>query len=482
MTIRAQNWINGAARGAERWVESANPATTEVLGVFADARLEDGQEAISAARSAFDSTDWKRQPRMRERVLLAIADRIDANHDTLVELLVAENGKTRALAAGEVATCSSEFRFYAGLSRTIFGRVTAVEPDSTLLLKREPIGVAGIIVPWNAPLILLVRSLAPALAAGCTTVIKAAPQTALTSAEFMRVVASVAEVPDGVINMVAETGNAIAKLLVDSADVDVISYTGSTHVGKMIMEAGAKTLKRMNLELGGSAPAVVFPDADLDMATEVMVKTSMVMAGQMCVALSRVIAHEEVIEELSARLASRLSTMVVGNGADSRTEMGPMIDHAACQRIANLLNDADASGEVILKGEKPGGDLAQGAFMTPSLVRVRSQTVPLLQGEIFGPLLTIDSFRDEAEGIFKANQTSYGLAASVWTRDFARAQRMADRIDAGTVWINQHLRLYPEAETGGYKQSGIGRLHGVEGLAEFMHTKCIGWDYGPAAG
>jgi len=478
MTIKAENWIDGAYCGADRWAESSNPANAEVLGVFADATLDDGKEAIAAARRAFDKTDWKRQPRLREKVLLAMADGIEARQDELVDLLVAENGKTRAIAAAEVASCHSEFRFYAGLTRSTFGRITSLEPDSTLLLKREPLGVAGIIVPWNAPLILLVRSLAPALAAGCTAVIKAAPQTALSSAAFMNIIANVEGLYAGIINMVAETGNDISMHLVDSLDVDVISYTGSTHVGKLIMASGAKTLKRMNLELGGSAPGVVFADANLDVATEVMARTSMVMAGQMCVALSRVIAQESIIGELTERLSRRLGSMVVGDGANARTEMGPMIDHDSCQRISRLLEEAGSSGEIILKGEKPGGDLAKGSFMTPSLVRVKNQTVPLLQGEIFGPILTIDSFHDESEAITKANQTRYGLAASVWTRDFARAQRVVDRIDAGTVWINQHLRLYPEVETGGYKESGIGRLHGVEGLSEFMHTKCIGWDYG----
>ena len=343
------------------------------------------------------------------------------------------------------------------------------------MLAREPMGVAGIIVPWNAPITLLIRSLAPAMAAGCTSVTKAAPQTALVNAMVFELLADVDGIPAGAVNMIAETGNAVSKLLVDSSDVDVISYTGSTHVGKLIMAAGAATLKRMNLELGGSAPCVVFADADLDATAAGITRAAMAHAGQVCVAASRVIADKTVAGQLETKLAERLGNLKLGMADQSDSQLGPLIDSGSCERIGDLMKASREAGEMVLEGSSPGGDLAGGSFISPSLVHVEDAGSDFLQQEIFGPLLTVDTFSDEDEAVEKANNTRFGLAASVWSTDQQRGMRLANRIKSGTVWLNAHMKLHAEIETGGYRESGLGRLHGVEGLDEFLQTKHISW-------
>ena len=336
-------------------------------------------------------------------------------------------------------------------------------------------GVAGIIVPWNAPITLLVRSLAPAIAAGCTSVTKAAPQTALVNEMVFKLLAEVDGIPPGAINMISETGSDVSKLLVESPEVDVISYTGSTHVGKLIMAAGAPTLKRMNLELGGSAPCVVFGDANLDETVAGITRAAMAHTGQVCVAASRVIAEQSIAAELESKLAERLGGLKLGVADSADSQLGPLIDTASRDRIAGLVTASKDIGEVVLEGSAPGGDLGNGSFISPSLVHVEDSNSEFLQQEVFGPLLTIDTFSDEDDAVEKANNTRFGLAASVWSSDQQRGLRLANRIKSGTVWLNAHMKLHAEIETGGYRESGLGRLHGVEGLDEFLQTKHISW-------
>lgn len=479
MTL-AQHWIDGqwAASESGAQTESINPATGEVLGSFAAGGEAEAQAAIAAARRTFDQTDWAQRPRLRASILLEMANRLETHKGELAKHLTAENGKLLTDAQHEVFAAVSEARYYAGLARSVFGRVSEIEPGIYAMMSREPMGVAGIIVPWNAPVTLMMRSLAPALAAGCTVVVKAAPQTALINEKVFRILSDIPSLPKGVVNMVVETGDEVSKTLVASEAVDTISYTGSTEVGKKIMAAASGTLKRLNLELGGNAPCLVFEDANLDQTLPALVRGGMVMAGQMCTAASRILVHESRFDDVKAGLKKLLSELVIGPGGDANSQMGPMIDHANRDRIHNLVCDADRWGEVVLRGEPLGGALEKGAFISPSLVVDAKPESPLMCSEIFGPVLTLSRFSDEADAIKKANNSRYGLAASVWTQDLQRGQRVARKLQSGTVWINAHNRLMAEAETGGYKESGQGRLHGLEGLDDFMQTKHISWDTG----
>jgi len=476
--MHARQWVNGewfaAAGGAEG--ESVNPASGEALGRYSAAGRLEAEQAIATARAVFEGSAWAHQPRLRAALLLELAARIEAVQGELAQLLTAENGKILAHAAGEVAAGVSELRYYAGLARNIFGRVLELDRGMYSILAREPMGVAGIIVPWNAPVTLLVRSLAPALAAGCTVAVKAAHQTALTSDRVFRELAACKSLPRGVVNMFVESGSDGAKALVASPEVDVLSYTGSSEVGKQIMAAAAGTLKRLNLELGGSAPCVIYDDADLDRAVPALVAAGMVSAGQQCVAASRLIVHERVFDRARVAFQRALSDLAVGPGLDPKSRMGPMIDRQNRDRILRLVQGAKAGHEVVLEGRPLEGAHAKGAFVTPSLIQVKEQGSALVARELFGPVLTLDRFASEEEAVEKANRTRFGLAASVWSRDLAKAQRAAARIKAGTVWINLHGRLSPEAETGGYRESGFGRLHGVQGLEEFLQTKHISYD------
>ena len=478
MTQTAKHWIDGEWRVSESGATapSLNPGTGEPLGEFADAGTAEAEAAIAAARRVFDAGTWARQPRARAHVLLALADRLEAVKPELAWDLARENGKPIRDAMHEVGGAVSELRYYAGLARNIFGRTIELEPNLHTLLRREPVGVVAIIVPWNAPIALLIRSLAPVIAAGCTAVVKAAPQTALVNAKVFDRLAAIEELPRGAVNMLVETGKTVSRHLVASPDVDMISYTGSTEVGKLIMEAASKTLKRLNLELGGSAPCVVLDDADLDAAAAGIVRAALSHAGQVCVAASRVIVHRRIAEAFEAKLAERLGAVQLGLADDPATELGPLIDLPSRDRIRRLVEEAGRRDDVLLEGRPPDGGLEAGAFITPSLVRVRDPGSPLLTDEVFGPVLSLQTFEGDDEAVAKANASRFGLAASVWSRDLARAQRAAAQIRSGSVWINAHIRLFPEVETGGYRESGIGRLHGVEGLEAFLQTKAVTYE------
>ncbi|MCB5363425.1 aldehyde dehydrogenase family protein [Pusillimonas sp. CC-YST705] len=471
----AKHYING------RWLESVegqakigmvlNPATSEHVVNFCDGTASEAGAAVTAARAAFEDSSWAHSPRIRADVLFDFAIRLEQRKDEIADLIVTVNGKLRREAMGEIMAGVSELKYYAGLARNLFGRTLEVEPDCYASLDREPSGVAAIILPWNAPVTLLVRSLAPALAAGCSVVIKPAHQTALVNNLVLECITDDARVPAGIINSVIESGTAVSSFLCESTDVDVISFTGSTRVGKLIAQSTASTLKRLSLELGGKAPAVVFADCNIDATVAGVVAGSMVMAGQQCTAIARVLVEAAIYDEFSQRLTQALKNLQPGFGNDPQAGMGCLIDIANRDRIAALLEQAAQTERVLLKGEIPGGALANGAFIAPSLIEVQDLNSSFIQQELFGPLLIIERFTDEAEALHRSNATRYSLAASVWTQNAGRAKKMAAKLKFGTVWHNTHNRLFAEAETGGYGDSGYGKLHGLEGMNDFMQTK-----------
>jgi betaine-aldehyde dehydrogenase len=289
----------------------------------------------------------------------------------------------------------------------------------------------------------------------------------------MRCLADCPSLPKGVVNSVNEQGSEVGEALVASSDIDVISFTGSSATGKRIMAGAAPTLKRLSLELGGKAPATVFADADLDQAVRELTAGSLVMAGQICVAAARFLVEKSIEKAFTDRIKAAFSAVKVGPGGDAQSQMGSLIDMGNRDRISRLIEQAGDEGEMVLKGGVPNGPLSNGAFLTPTLFRIDDLSSPLVQDELFGPIVSIETFETEAQAVKKANATEYGLAASVFTRDLNRAMRMSRAVRAVTVWLNCHGRLFAEGETGGYRQSGLGRLHGVEGLNDFLETKHV---------
>ncbi|MBR3371931.1 MAG: aldehyde dehydrogenase family protein [Rhodobacteraceae bacterium] len=469
----AKHYINGQWLAQGECRDSINPATGEVLGQYhvGDAAL--AHSAVAHARTAFFGTNWQTSPRQRAAVLFQFADRLEAAMDELVALIVAENGKLQSEARGEMMGSISEIRYYGGLARAILGRSFEATPGSFSIMHREAAGVAAIIVPWNAPVTLLVRSLGPALAAGCTCVIKPAHQTPLIHQRVMECLAGCPDLPAGVVNSVNEDGAQVGQAFVAASGVDVISFTGSSATGRQIMAGAAPTLKRVGLELGGKAPAVVFADADLDRSVAELTRAAVMMAGQICVAATRFIVHDSILDDFTARAVAAFGAVKTGPGSDPASQMGALIDKGNEARLLRLIEQAGDEGQMLLRGTNPGGDLARGAFVTPTLFRIDNLQSALVQEELFGPIVSIERFTTEVEAVHMANATVYGLAASVHTRDLDRAMRVSRAIRAGTVWLNCHSRLFAEGETGGYGQSGQGRLHGVEGLNDFLETKHI---------
>ena len=468
----ARHWIAGHWQGAPQG-ESLNPATGEVIGRYADATTADADAAIQAARHAFDRGHWAQDPRRRQLALLAWADALERDADELATLLTRENGKVLAQSRGELAAAISEVRYYAGLARHIPGHALQPEPGVFSTLLREPAGVAAIIVPWNAPAVLLVRSLAPALAAGCTAVVKPAAQTALFNAAMLQRLQS-PWLPAGTVNTIAESGHAASAQLVASHEVDVISFTGSTATGKRIMAAAADSMKKLSLELGGKSCCLVFEDADVASIAPRLAAAATIISGQQCTAARRVLVHESLAPAMREHLVRALNSLTVGPGDAPGVDMGPLIDQASRDFVQQRIELACAQADrVLLHGGRGAGSLARGAFLAPTLVEHSDTSAFFCQEEIFGPFLVLETFTSEQEAVAKANHTVFGLSASVWTHDAARAMRVARALRNGTVWINDHNRLFAEAETGGYRQSGLGRLHGYEALADFTELKHI---------
>ena len=468
----ARHWIDGEWVGSDTVAKSISPSTGEVLGQYSAGGRVEAAAAIAAARKSFDTGTWPHDPQLRSQALRELADRLEERAEAIARMLSREMGKTLRDATWEAMSSPSTLRYNAGTALSQTGTSSEIAPGLFASTVREPIGVAGIIVPWNSPLALLIRALAPALAAGCTAVVKLPGQTALTNSLIMQAVAATKSFSKGVVNIFTESGNGGAPLLVGSPDVDVINYTGSTKVGRQVAENGAKTLKRMGLELGGKTPLVVFEDADIDTVAPLVVTALTKFNGEFCMTGSRVLVQRSVADEWRKRIAALLEKVVVGRADDLRTEMGPLVDRANVTRIDRFVEDAKQYARIIVRGGPiVDGPLAAGAFYRPSMLETEALDVPLIQEEIFGPVLSFETFATEEEAISRANATIFGLAAAVFTKDIDRAQRVARAIKAGTVWTNTWGVLNDAFEEGGFKQSGIGRARGVRAMEEFQEIK-----------
>lgn len=469
-------WVE-ALSGAR--LETHNPASGAVLGTIPAGAAADVDRAVAAARTAFESAAWRDMTgAKRARLLWKIADLLEAHLDELCELETLDQGKPLWVGKyAEVPGAIDQFRYFAGEATKIEGTTIPSSIDYQPAGKKifaytvkEPLGVVGAIVPWNSPLVLTAMKIAPALAAGCTMVLKPAEDTSLTALRLAELIAE-AGVPPGVFNVVTGLGEAAGAALAAHSGVDKIAFTGSTEVGKLMLDAAKGNLKRLTLELGGKSPAIVMPDADLELAIPGVANAIFFNAGQVCVAGSRLYVHSSIFERVIEGVAAYARGIRLGHGLDPQTQMGPVINAKQAERIAGYVESGRAAGAEVRVGGGRGGP--QGTFIEPTvLTRVRPD-MKVVREEIFGPVVVATPFDDAEQIVALANDTHYGLAASVWTESLSSAHRLAAQIRAGTVWINCHSMFDATLPIGGMKQSGWGRESGHQAVENYLETKTI---------
>ena len=477
MAQELQNYIDG------KWVDAIdgsrfdvfNPATGEVIATVPDSKPEDVERAIDAARRTFDEGAWwpGTNERERGRILLRAAEIMRRELERLARLESMDCGKPIGEARDDLEEVAFMFEYYGGWATKIHGDIPPVGPDAMSLVVKEPMGVAAGITPWNYPMPMAVQKIAPAIAAGCTFILKPAEQTPLTALEIPKILEE-AGLPAGVLHVITGFGETAGAPLVDSPKVDKIGFTGSRDVGKIIMRNGADTLKRVTLELGGKSPNIVFADADFDAAVEGSANGIFWNQGEICSAGSRVFIERPIYDDALSALVERANAVKVGDGIDDATTMGPLVSKEQQERVLRYIEIGEGEATLAAKGDVPTDPrLANGYFVPPTIFSDATNDATIAREEIFGPVMTVIPFSDPEEVIRLSNDNDYGLAAAVWTNDITKALTTARALRAGIVWINDTQPAPTEAPWGGYKQSGIGRELGANGVEDYLESKHI---------